>query len=51
MYYFIILEYDKNFTIEEFCILSNKNIKCLIFVAINIYSINIDNINIRIVVQ
>ena len=42
---------DKNLTAEAFCILGEKNIKCTIFVATNAYGMDIDNPNVKLILQ
>lgn len=51
LYNLAILEFDKNFIIKIFFIVDNKNIKYLIFVAINLYIISTDNLNIRPIIE
>lgn len=48
LYHFIILKFDKNFT--AFYIASNKNIKYLIFITTNVYSIGINNSDVRLII-
>lgn len=50
-YHAIILEFDKDFTIKVFQMPNKKKAACIIFVATDTYSIEINNSNIRLVIQ
>lgn len=50
LYYFIILNWDKGFTIKAFCIPRDKNLEYTILLAIDIYRMGINNLNIKLVI-
>lgn len=50
LYYFTISNLDKNFTTKSFCILKDEILKCTNFIAIHIYSLDINNLDIKLVI-
>lgn len=50
-YYFTMSDQDKNFTVAAFCIPRDENLECIIFVAIDAYSMGIDNLDVKLVIQ
>ena len=51
LYHSFMLECDKKLTAETFCMFSNEKYECTILVATDTYEIDIDNPNIKLVVQ
>ena len=51
LYYFTISDWDKNLTEVAFYIQGDENLKCVILVAIDAYSMGIDNLNVKLVIQ
>ena len=51
LYHSAISEYNQNLFARTFCIPGKKDTKYTIFVAINIYSIDIDNSDMKLVLQ
>lgn len=49
LYHFTISEYDKNLFARTFCILGKPNTKCTILIAIDIYSMDINNPDVKLV--
>lgn len=51
LYHFFISEYNKKLIAKAFCILCNENNKCTILITTNLYKMNIDNLDIKLVMQ
>lgn len=49
-YYSNISDWDKNLTVIAFQILEDENLECIIFIATNLYSMRIDNLNVRLII-
>lgn len=50
-YYFTIFKLNKELIAKAFIISDNKNFKCTILIATNIYDMDIDNLDIIFVIQ
>lgn len=50
-YYSAIFNYNKALTTYIFDMSKDKNIKCIIIIAIDIYGISIDNLNMKFIIQ
>lgn len=50
-YYSLIFDWNKTIIISTFKIINKKNTKYIIFVTTNIYSIDVNNLDIKLVIQ
>lgn len=50
-YYSTISDWDKDLTEVAFCISGDKNLECVIFIATNVYSMSINNSDVKLVIQ
>lgn len=50
-YYFTMSDWDKSLIAEAFCIPEDKNLECTILVATDAYRIDINNPDVKLVIQ
>lgn len=50
-YYIIILKFDKCLTVKVFYMQKKENQECMIFIAMDIYDIGIDYLDIKFIIQ